>query len=44
MNVGKQFELDFKNSIPDDCLLIRIPDPPQSFTQRNDTKFSKKSL
>lgn len=43
MNVGKQFELDFKNSIPDDCLLIRIPDPPQSFTQRDDTKFSNKN-
>lgn len=43
MNVGKQFELDFKNSIPDNCLLIRIPDPPQSFTKRDDTKFSKKN-
>ena len=44
MNVGKQFELDFKNSVPDNCILIRIPDPPQSFTQRDDTKFSNKNL
>lgn len=43
MNVGKQFELDFKNSIPDGCLLIRIPDPPQSFVQKDDTKFSHKN-
>lgn len=43
MNVGKQFELDFKNSIPDYCLLIRIPDPPQAFSQKEDTKFSNKN-
>lgn len=30
-NVGKQFESDFKSSVPDYCLLIRLNDPPQSF-------------
>ena len=43
MNVGKKFEDQFRKSIPDYCLLIRLPDPPQSFTQREDTKFSKKN-
>lgn len=42
-NSGKIFEEDFKKSIPDYCLLIRLPDPPQSFTQRSDTRFSKKN-
>lgn len=42
-NVGKIFETDFKKSVPDYCLLTRIPDPPQSFTQRSDTKFSNKN-
>lgn len=42
-NSGKVFEDDFKKSIPDYCLLIRLPDPPQAFTQRSDTRFSNKN-
>lgn len=42
-NSGKIFEQDFKSSLPDYCLSIRLPDPPQSFTQRSDTKFSHKN-
>lgn len=42
-NVGKVFEECFKKSIPDYCLLIRLPDPPQSFIKRNDTRFSHKN-
>lgn len=42
-NVGKKFEEDIKKSIPDYCLTIRIPDPPQSFTKRSDTRFSVKN-
>lgn len=30
-NTGKRFESDFKASVPDKCLLIRLNDPPQSF-------------
>lgn len=42
-NVGKIFESAIKDSIPDYCILIRLPDPPQSFTQRSDTRFSHKN-
>ena len=42
-NEGKIFEEDIKNSIPDYAKLLRIPDPPQSFTKRSDTKFSNKN-
>lgn len=42
-NSGKIFEQQFRKSVPDYCLLIRLPDPPQSFTQRSDTKFSIKN-
>lgn len=42
-NSGKVFEQQFRKSIPDYCLLIRLPDPPQSFTRRSDTKFSVKN-
>lgn len=30
-NVGKVFEEQFKKSVPEYCLLIRLNDPPQSF-------------
>lgn len=43
VNVGKIFENDFKSSFSDNCLVIRLPDPPQAFTQRDDTKFSHKN-
>lgn len=42
-NVGKNFESIFKSSSPPYLKITRIPDPPQSFTQRDDTKFSKKN-
>ena len=42
-NTGKVFESVIKSSAPDYLKITRIPDPPQSFTQRSDTKFSKKN-
>ena len=43
-NVGKVFENDFKQSVPQEyCLLHRLPDPPQSFKRSKDTKFSHKN-
>ena len=42
-NTGKNFEYIIKSNAPDYLKVTRIPDPPQSFTQRNDTKFSKKN-
>ena len=42
-NQGKKFESIIKDCMPYYAMLTRIPDPPQSFTQRNDTKFSKKN-
>lgn len=42
-NVGKVFESIIKNDCPDYVKITRIPDPPQSFVQRNDTAFSRKN-
>lgn len=42
-NVGKKFEFTIKNDCPDYVKVSRIPDPPQSFTQRSDTTFSRKN-
>ena len=42
-NEGKKFESVFKSCSPSYLKITRIPDPPQSFTQRDDTKFSKKN-
>lgn len=42
-NVGKKFEQDFKNSLPFYVLPIRLPDPPQAFAKRSDTRFSHKN-
>ena len=42
-NTGKNFESVIKSSAPDYLKITRIPDPPQSFTQRSDTRFSKKN-
>ena len=42
-NEGKNFESVFKSNVPSYFKITRIPDPPQSFTQRSDTKFSKKN-
>lgn len=43
VNTGKIFEQDFKDSVPEKSLLIRLPDPPQSFEKRSDTRFSHKN-
>lgn len=42
-NTGKNFESVIKSNAPSYLKITRIPDPPQSFTQREDTKFSKKN-
>lgn len=42
-NEGKKFESTLKSNAPSYFKITRIPDPPQSFTQRDDTKFSKKN-
>lgn len=42
-NEGKIFETNLKSNAPSYLKIIRIPDPPQSFTKRSDTKFSKKN-
>ena len=42
-NTGKNFESIIKNNAPSYFKITRIPDPPQSFTQRSDTRFSKKN-
>ena len=39
-NPGKQFEDDFKKSIPDYCLAERLKDSAQSFNQSKLTKFT----
>lgn len=42
-NTGKNFENIIKSNAPSYLKVIRIPDPPQSFTQRDDTKFSRRN-
>ena len=42
-NTGKNFESIIKSKAPSNLKVTRIPDPPQSFTQRSDTRFSKKN-
>jgi len=42
-NTGKNFESIIKSNAPSYLKVVRIPDPPQSFTQRSDTRFSKKN-
>lgn len=42
-NAGKRFEDCFKRSVPDYCLLQRLNDPPQSFIDSADTRFSPKN-
>ncbi len=43
VNEGKKFETNLKSNAPSYFKMTRIPDPPQSFTQRDDTRFSKKN-
>lgn len=40
-NEGKKFETTLKSNAPPYLKITRIPDPPQSFTQRSDTRFSR---
>ena len=40
MNVGKRFEKNFKDSIPDFCLLHRLKDPPQAQNHTDKSEFS----
>lgn len=40
VNVGKKFESAVKQAIPPHCLIIRIPDPPQSFKKSDALRFS----
>lgn len=42
-NVGKQFEYDFKKSMPDYVLLYRLPDAAQSFGRNSNLRFSRKN-
>lgn len=42
-NEGKKFETTLKSNSPSYLKIVRIPDPPQSFVQRSDTRFSKKN-
>ena len=42
-NVGKKFESIVKDDCPSYVKITRIPGPPQSFTQRSDTAFSRKN-
>lgn len=41
VNEGKKFESTLKSNAPSYLKMTRIPDPPQSFTQRSDTRFSR---
>ena len=43
MNAGKIFEQQIKKSVPDYCLLYRLKDEPQSFTQSKYSKYSHKN-
>ena len=42
-NAGKKFEAIIRDDMPEYAMLTRLPDPPQSFTKREDTRFSKKN-
>lgn len=43
VNSGKVFEDCFRKSVPEHCLLVRLPDPPQAFTKSSFSKFSVKN-
>lgn len=43
MNQGKEFENAIKKSIPDYCLLYRLPDAAQSFHRSKNLRFSRKN-
>lgn len=43
MNVGKQFEQDFKSSVPESVMYYRLPDAATSFGGDNSLRFSRKN-
>ena len=43
INAGKKFENRWKDCVPDYVLYYRLPDPPQSFNQSNNLRFSWKN-
>lgn len=43
MNIGKRFEHDFKQSVPDEHLIYRLPDAAQSFSGSKTLRFSNKN-
>lgn len=40
MNAGKQFETDWRKSIPDDVYCLRLNDPAQAFGDSSATRFA----
>lgn len=43
MNIGKKFEKDFSDSIPEYVLVHRLPDSAQAFGNNSGLRFSNKS-
>lgn len=39
-NVGKLFEEDWSNSVPQDCFELRLKDSAQSYNENKETKFA----
>lgn len=42
-NSGKVFEQQFRKSVPPHCYLLRLNDPPQSFSKSSAARFSPKN-
>lgn len=42
-SAGKQFEADFKRSVPSSSLLIRLNDSPQAFSKSKMTRFTHRT-
>lgn len=43
INIGKRFENNFRDSVPDDVLFHRLKDSPQSFNNISTLRFSSKN-
>lgn len=43
VSVGKRFETQFAKSVPDYCLVYRIPDSAQAFGRSENIRFSRKN-
>ena len=43
MNVGKIFEQDFKNSVPEGVYYLKLQDPTVSYSQTQTTRFALKA-